>query len=166
LSLFERTLQNASAERERRASGHDLISREDLPVEVSSFGILRWYLHPTLDAPSTRALYFCELEIPQGSRSGRLFCQGGIVHFVLEGGGHTTVDGKEHSWEAEDIIAIPIREDGITFQHFNTGGTAVRMVVAWPNHDSALGAEGGVAMSILEAAPEYERQPAASSSKG
>lgn len=155
MSLFERTMRTAAGERVRRAAGKDLITRDESRDEVSSFGILRWYLHPELEAASTRALYFCELEIPEGSSSGQLFSQGGQVHFVLEGTGHTVVDGKSHAWEPEDIIAIPARENGITFQHFNRGPGAVRMVIAWPNLDSALGPEGGVAMSILEPAPEY-----------
>jgi hypothetical protein len=166
VSLFERTLQSALAERERRAAGNDLISRETLSAEVSTFGIMRWYLHPELEAPSTRALYFCELEIPEGSRSGTLFCQGGFVHFVLEGTGYTTVDGEDYAWEPEDIIAIPVRENGITFKHVNTGTGFVRMVIAWPNHDSALGAEGGVAMAVVEVAPEYRSTPAASGAAG
>lgn len=163
MSLFERTLQRAVEERARRAGAKDLITREELAAEMSPFGTLRWYLHPELEAPSTRALYFCEIEIPPGSRSGALFCQGGFVHFVLEGIGHTTVDGKAHEWEPEDVIVIPIREDGVTFQHFNTGDDFARMVIAWPNHDSAVGVEGGVAMAIREAAPEYrstQRVPA------
>jgi hypothetical protein len=167
MTLFERTLQAAVAERNRRASAKDLITRDELTAEVSPFGILRWYLHPELEAPSTRALYFCELEIPAGSRSGALFCQGGFVHFVLEGTGHTVVDGATHDWEPEDVIVIPIREDGVSFQHVNTGDEVVRMVIAWPNHDSAVGVEGGVAMAIRENSPEYaSRQTSAATRPG
>jgi hypothetical protein len=156
VSLFDGIIERARTERRRREAGRDLISRDECPVDVSSFGELRWYVHPELELPSTRALYFCELEIPPGSRTGKLFSQGGQVHFVLQGRGHTVVDGNKHEWEAEDVIAIPVREDGIAFQHFSEGDSLVRMVLAWPNLDSALGPEGGVAMDVLEPAPVLE----------
>ncbi len=155
-TLFEDVLERAAQERVRRASSSDLISRDDCPPEVSPMGIQRWYLHPALDKPSTQALYFHELEIPVGSWSGKLFCQGGIVHLVLEGSGYTEVDGVKHEWEAEDLIAIPIREYGVTYQHVNTGTEPVRMVVTWPNLDGAIGPEGGVEMKMLENAREYD----------
>lgn len=155
MSLFESTLASAVKERTRIANGEDLIGRDDTVYDLSPMGIMRWYLHPDLEKPSTRALYFHELEIPAGSRSGKLQCQGGQIHVVLEGRGHTVVDGVSHEWEARDAIAIPIQEDGVTYQHFNDGMGAARMIVSWPNFDSALGAEGGVAMEVLEACPEY-----------
>jgi hypothetical protein len=155
-TLFGDVFERAAVERERRASSTNLMTRDDCAVEISQMGIQRWYLHPRLDKPSTQALYFHELEIPAGSRSGKLFCQGGIVHLVLEGEGYTDVDGDRHPWEAEDLIAIPIREYGVTYQHVNTGSTPVRMVVAWPNLDSAIGPEGGVEMKIVENAPEFD----------
>jgi quercetin dioxygenase-like cupin family protein len=154
-TLFEQTLADAYDERIRRAGGSDLVRLEDCPVEVNPMGKMRWYLHPRLTTPSTRALYFHELEIAPGSRSGRLQCQGGLVHLVLEGSGYTEVDGMRHEWDAEDLIGIPIREHGVTYQHVNTGDQRVRMVVAWPNFDSALGPEAGVAMEVLEPAPEF-----------
>jgi hypothetical protein len=153
-SLFDSFLADASAERRRRALGKNLIRHSDCPVELNAMGKMRWYLHPRLAEPSTRALYFHELEIPGGSRSGRLHCQGGIVHLVVAGVGYTVVDGVRHDWEAEDVIAIPIREEGVTYQHFNTGTAPARLMVAWPNLDSALGPEGGVAIELQESAPE------------
>lgn len=154
-TLFEQTLADALAERERRANAHDLVRLEDCPIELNPMGKMRWYLHPRLNGPSTRALYFHELEIPAGSRSGKLHCQGGIIHLVLEGSGYTEVDGVRHDWVADDMIGIPIREHGVTYRHVNTGDRPARMVVVWPNFDSALGPEAGVAMDVLEAAPEF-----------
>jgi hypothetical protein len=151
--LLAKTVELAIAERERRAEAMDLIHREDLAPEYNALGITRWYLHPELEQPSTRALYFFELEILEGSHSGKLLHQGGIVHYVLEGNGHSIVNGVRHDWEATDGIVIPILEAGSTFQHFNDGSSRVRMLVTWPNFDSALGPEGGVALTILEPAP-------------
>jgi hypothetical protein len=155
VSLWESILARAGAERALVDAGESTVRRDELEVEMTPFGRLRWYLHHDLTLPVTRALYFCELELPPGSRSGVLRHQGGIVHFVAEGSGYTTLDGAEHAWEQRDVIALPIRPEGVTFQHVNTGTGAARLVLAWPNLDSALGPEGGVAMEVLEPASDH-----------
>ena len=105
--------------------------------------------------PVTKALYFCELEIPAGSRSGRLRHQGGMVNLVVQGSGYTRLDDVDHEWEQRDVIALPVRPDGVLFQHFNNGTGVARLVFAWPNLDSAFGPGAGVAMEVLEPAPEF-----------
>lgn len=154
-SLWDSIVRRSVAERSRVETGRNTVRRDEITPEVTPFGLLRWYLHNDLDAPVTHSLYFCELEIPVGSRSGRLRHQGGMVHLVVQGSGHTLFDGEEHEWAARDVVALPVRPDGVIFQHVNTGTGPVRMVVAWPNLDSSIGPEGGVAMEILEPAPEF-----------
>ena len=155
-TLYDLTFAESRAERDRRAQARNLIGREDCEPEFNRMGTMRWYLHPHLETPSTRALYFHELEIPQHSNSGKLYCQGGMIHFVLVGSGHTVLDGRAHEWEEGDVIAIPIRESGVTYQHFNTGVGPTRMLVCWANLDSAISPEGGVAMEVLEPCPEWQ----------
>lgn len=154
-TLWGALTRRAVDEREAVAAGRSTVDRASLEPEVTPFGVLRWYLHGDLMEPVTRSLYVCELEIPRGSRSGRLRHQGGIVHLVVEGRGYTIFDGAEHAWEKGDVIAIPTRPDGMEFQHVNDGAGPVRMVMAWPNFDSALGPEAGVAMEVLDPAPEW-----------
>lgn len=154
-SLWDNLVRRSVAGRNRVAAGSSTVRRSELEPELTPFGRLRWYLHNELREPVTHSLYFCELEIPVGSRSGRLQHQGGLVHLVVQGSGHTVFDGDEHEWAARDVIALPVRPDGVVFQHVNTGTTAARMVIAWPNLDSAIGPEGGVALEILEPAPEF-----------
>lgn len=154
-TLFDRLLANAAAERQRAEDGLRVVTREGSTEEMTPMGRLRWYLHDELTEPTTRALYFYELEIPPGSRSGKLVCQGQVIHFVLTGAGSTIVDGVAHEWESGDLIGIPPKEDGVTYQHFNTSDEAVRMVVAWPNLDSALGPEAGVQLRVVEPCPEW-----------
>lgn len=160
-TLWDSMFQTAIAERELKKLGRSVIARDHLPPEVTPFGILRWYLHPQLTEPATRALYFFEIDIPEGSRSGKLRHQGGIIHMVVRGSGYTAFEGEKHAWEMRDMIALPPRPEGVVFQHFNMGTGPVRMVVAFPNYDSALGPDLGVAMEVLEPAPEYEEQQAA-----
>lgn len=155
MTLFERTLSDAAAERGRRLAGQNLLTRDGATLETNPMGIMRWYLHPELDAPSTKSLYCHELEIPVGSKTGRLQCQGGVLHYVLDGEGYTDLDGVHHHWSAGDVIAIPIKELGVAYQHFNTGAATVRLLVVRPNFDSALGPEAGVEMTMLEDSPDF-----------
>lgn len=154
-TLWDQMVAAGREERERKANGYAVIERDKLEPELTPFGLLRWYTHPSLAGPNTRAIYFCELEIPEGSRSGRIRHQGGIVHFVVEGSGYTDLDGTIHEWERRDLIGIPPRPKGVAFQHVNTGAGRVRMVLAFPNFDSSLGAELGVALEVLSPAPEF-----------
>lgn len=153
--IWDKYILGSNEERRRVAVGRNLISRDDCPMELTPLGHLRWYLSPELAEPTVKALYRFELEIPPGSRSGRWFHQGGIVHYVLEGEGHTIIESVSHEWSAGDVIAIPVRLDGIEFQHINTCGSKVRLLVTFANLDSALGSAGGVDMRITEACPEY-----------
>jgi hypothetical protein len=164
-SLWSRTLQEAAIQRQRHLTGEHLLSRDGTTEELTSMGLMRWYLHPNLENSSTNSLYVHELEIPVGSWSGKLQCQGGVIHFVLDGVGRTTVDGISHSWAPDDVIALPIRESGIVYQHLNTGEVPVRLLVVSPNLDSALGPEGGVEMEVLEVCPEYAKRVSESESR-
>lgn len=164
-TLWESQQRRAHEERERVRTGKTVIRRADLPVESTPLGRLRWYLHGDLLEPVSRALYFFELEIPVGSRSGKLLHQGGIVNLVVEGSGETEFQGTRHSWERGDVIALPVQPKGVVFQHFNTGEGRVRLVVAYPNLDTAIGPDGGVQMTVLEPAPEYETASTESGSR-
>jgi hypothetical protein len=155
MTLFEQTLTQAAAERARRMAGQNLLTRDGATLETNPMGVMRWYLHPDLEGPSTKSLYCHELEIPEGSKTGRLQCQGGVLHYVLDGEGYTDLNGVRHDWCAGDVIAIPIKELGVAYQHVNTGSGPVRMLVVRPNFDSALGPEAGVEMTMLEDSPDF-----------
>lgn len=154
-TLWDSYIRRSREERTRKQTGQSVVSRDELEPELTPFGFLRWYMHPDLEHVVDRALYFFELEIPGASRSGKLRHQGGLVHLVVEGHGHTIFRDERYDWEALDVIAIPPDKDGVTFQHFNDGSTPSRLVVAFPNYDSPLGPELGVDMDVVEPAPEY-----------
>ena len=155
MTLWESMMLTAEGERGRKARARAVISRKELQVERTPFGQIRWYLHPALDVPMIKTLYFFELEIPPGSRSGRLRHQGGIAHLVVEGSGFTDLDGQRYDWERLDVIGLPARPGGITFQHFNSGAGPARLLVTWPNMDGSLGPDLGARIEVLEPAPEY-----------
>ena len=97
-TLWGNLLVRAGVERNRVRDGRTTVSRDEAKEEMTPFGRLRWYLHGDLEEPVTRALYFCELEIPAGSRSGKLHHQGGIVHLVVQGMGYTEYEGERQQW--------------------------------------------------------------------
>ncbi len=53
------------------------------------------------------------------AHTGKHIHQGGLVIFVLEGEGHTLIDGERYDWEAGDLILLPVKEGGVEHQHFN-----------------------------------------------
>ena len=154
-SLFQQFLEDASGERARVQTAANLLSRDETILESTELGITRWYLHRHLDRPSTTSLYFHELELPPRAHGPRIRCQGGIVHFVVAGSGYAVVDGRRHDWEALDVIGIPPKEFGVTYQLFNDSEDEARVLVVWPNLDSALGPDGGVEFEVMEPASTY-----------
>jgi hypothetical protein len=143
------------AELERKVKAECVIARDKLEPEHTPLGCVRWYMHPLLEEPVSHAMYFLELEVPAGSRSGRLRHQGSIVNLVVEGEGYTMVEGVRYDWVTEDVVAIPPKPDGVEFQHFASDGQVARIVIAWPNFDSSLGSGLGVDLAVLEPAPDF-----------
>ncbi len=130
-----------------------------MPWEINRHGKMQWYLHPSLVDRALRTVMFYRHEIPGGSRSGRQLCQGSIIFYVLKGRGYTTVDGVRHAWKAGDIINLPIREEGVIYQHFNLDPVEPALLAACePNLVDVLGVDKGCGFEELESAPEF-RQP-------
>jgi len=122
-SLFERILARRDAGRARRAQALPIVKGAETIKELTPLGLLEWYLHPDIPGQLIRSILSYVLEIPPGSRSGRLQHQGGIVHMVLQGEGWTLLDGTRHDWRERSCIALPARPNGIIYQHFNASGT-------------------------------------------
>ena len=134
----------------------NLVRAKNLRAEWTRQGKIAWYLHPLLKEYSVRNLLIFSQEIPPGSRSGKQKHPGGLCHYILEGKGHTVVDGESHEWEAGDAVVLPIRPNGITYQHFNSSPTSpVRFIAGMPNWTDALGVDLGSRWEQLEDAPEY-----------
>jgi hypothetical protein len=77
-------------------------------------------------------------------------------HF-MEGSGYTIIDGEKFSWEEGDVLQIPLRWDGVVFQHFNNDSKREAILVcAEPNFVHSLGVDRGSGFEVLETAPEYK----------
>lgn len=144
-------------QRDQRGKGTWLIKGKDRPWEHNRQGKMKWFLHPALDDACIRSLLFFEQEIEPGGKSGVQLTPGGHCMFILEGRGYTLLDGVRYDWQAEDIVQIPLRRDGVKVQHVNDDlRRKVRFVCAELNLLDTLGVDRGAALEQIENAPDYK----------
>jgi gentisate 1,2-dioxygenase len=156
---YDELIKLRDKERKRIAKSKMLIKDKELPLELNPQGLMKWYLHPANDSTAHKLVMFSVQEIPPKSRSGKQKYQGGMVIYIIQGRGYTVIDGTKYPWKAEDLVQLPIRPDGIVFQHFNasTKETA-KLICCEPNLIGAVGVDRGSGFEQLEAAPEYSKQ--------
>jgi gentisate 1,2-dioxygenase len=155
-NLLEWLYQLRDRQREHQRQGAWLIKGRDLPWENNRQGKMKWFLHPALNRTSIRSMIVFEQEIPPGGRSGAQKTPGGSVLYVLEGKGYTLLDGVRHDWQAEDLVNIPIRTEGVVVQHVNTDPRRpVRFVSADLNLVDILGVDRGAELEQVETAPTW-----------
>jgi gentisate 1,2-dioxygenase len=143
-------------QRKQLANARQVVGVDDLPLENNRQGLMRWYMHPSITDNALSTMLFFEQEIPPGSRSGRLKFQGGQVMMITEGKGYTMLDGVKHSWEAGDVVNLPLRSDGIIVQHFNADTEKpVKFVAAELNWFECTTVDRGSGFEQLESSPDY-----------
>lgn len=134
-----------------------VVKGNNLPWETNKHGKMRWYLHPEIWNTSIHSLMVYVQEIPPGSHTGKQKMQGGVVHFIIQGKGYTILDDVRHDWEGGDCVVLPVKPEGVTYQHFNADlEKPVRFIAAMPNLFDALGVDMGTGFEELEIAPEYK----------
>ena len=160
-NLWDELIALRDQQRGERSSGLQVVRRKDLPSELNSQGVMRWYMHPLIKDLALSTLAIHEQEIPPGSRSGRLRFQGGQIVFVVEGAGYTTIDSVKYPWKAKDVLNLPLKRDGIVVQHFNASKDApARILVVEPNLFAATGVDRGCGFEQLENSPDFANQSA------
>jgi gentisate 1,2-dioxygenase len=153
---YGETLRLRDQQRELRRNARWIIRGDALPAENNPQGIMRWYTHPAMKDIVIHTMLFFMQEIPPGSRSGKQLHPGNQVNYVLEGKGHTIIDGVKYAWEAGDVIQLPIRRDGVVFQHFNDDPRGkARFVGCEPNFLSTTGVDRGSGFEQLEVSPDF-----------
>lgn len=138
-----------------RSRGLRVVDGDYLPWETNPWGVMRWYMHPSLYDTCVRTHIVYEQRIPAGSRSGEVRHQGNGIVYVLEGHGRTVIDKVEHEWRAGDMIQLPARPQGIIFRHHN--GSAhddARLLGFELNSTDLLGVDRGCGLVVLDPAPE------------
>lgn len=156
---YQQLIQARDDERRRIAAAGVCVKGGELPWEVNPQGVMKWYMHPQIDSTAHKFLIFYAEEIPAGGRSGKQRCQGGVVLVIVEGAGHTIIDGQRYDWKKGDLLQLPIRPDGVIFQHFNgSEREAALLIAAEPNLVATTGVDRACGFEQLEAAPEYESE--------
>jgi hypothetical protein len=147
-------------QRAQRQSAVQVVRLSELPLEQNPLGLMRWYLHPAIMDTILSTLTIYRQELPPAGRSGRLKFQGGQIMFIVEGRGHTTLDGVRHAWEAGDVLNLPTRRDGIVVQHFNDDPEhAAAFLAVEPNLFAATSVDRGCGFELLEPSPDFKPAP-------
>jgi gentisate 1,2-dioxygenase len=155
--LLEWMYELRDKQREQRGKGAWLIKGKERPWENNRQGRMKWFMHPALDDTCIKSMLFWEQEIAPGSKTGVQMTPGGTCIFILEGRGYTLLDGERHDWQAQDIVQIPLRRNGVQVQHVNLDPRQkVRFVAAELNLLEVLGVDRGAALEQIENAPDYE----------
>jgi mannose-6-phosphate isomerase-like protein (cupin superfamily) len=157
LTKYQELIELRDKERARIASSSVCVKGKELPLEVNPQGMLKWYMHPNIDSTAHKFIMFYTQELPPASRSGKQRTQGGVVFVVVEGTGYTVIDGQRYDWKQNDVVQLPIKPDGVIFQHFNTSEKERSLLIAAePNLAATTGVDRACGFEQLEAAPEYE----------
>jgi gentisate 1,2-dioxygenase len=155
-SRYQQLIELRDEERCRIAAAGVCVKGSELPRELNPQGVFKWYMHPAINTTAHKFLVFYSQEIPAGSRSGRQQCQGGVVFVVVGGAGYTIIDGERYNWKTGDLLQLPIKPEGVTFQHFNASEQErALLIAAEPNLFAATGVDRACGFEQLEAAPEY-----------
>lgn len=157
-NFWDALLALRDEQRALRASALQVVKEQELPLELNRQGLMRWYMHPEIRDTTLTTFMMFQQDIPPGSRSGRVKFQGGQVLYILEGRGHTMLDGVRHGWKGGDVINLPLRRGGIVVQHFNDDPeTTARFIAVEPNLFACTSVDRGSGFEQLENAPEYDR---------
>jgi gentisate 1,2-dioxygenase len=126
--LLERDRRNV----QRLETGTIVAHARDIPWQQNRNARVQYLLHPMRPetAVSDTMIFIHEIQ----RHSGMHRHQGGLALFVLEGRGHTIVNGESHDWEAGDLILLPLAPGGLDHQHFNDGGSSASWLalIFWP----------------------------------
>ncbi len=126
MSEYDRTLQLAEESARRARSGRVVVHTRELQLErLESRGRTRAYIsEPQIlgSMVQTMAMFIAEIAPGQATGKHRHFNEAMI--YVLQGKGHSIIDGERYDWEEGDVISVPLYS---WHQHFNDGeGQVVR----------------------------------------
>jgi gentisate 1,2-dioxygenase len=122
----------------------------DTSVENNANGPTRWYMHPALTDRCIQSTIVFRHEIPPHSATGIQRIQGNRVLYAISGHGHTVLNGTAHTWEAGDVIAVPVLPDGVTVQHVNESDETALLIAAEPNWTGVFGVAMGSGFEQVE----------------
>lgn len=155
-NFFNELMAIRDKQRKQQENSLIVVNEEDLPLETNRQGLMQWYLHPGIDDVSINSLLIYVQHIEPGSKSGRQHHPGGKMFYIWKGVGHTVMDGVSYRWEAGELLQLPLRPDGVVYQHFNDSETeTAKLIAVEANYIDSLGADKGSKLEQLEDCPEY-----------
>lgn len=86
--------------------------------ELCPQGLIGWYLQPHDSSNACLQDWWVFIHDIRGV-SGRHRHQGGLVLFIIEGRGYSTMNGVRYDWEEGDMVIMPLLREGVEHQHFN-----------------------------------------------
>ena len=154
-NFFDELMELGEKQR-KRSKGLFVVKGSDIPIENNKHGLMQWYMHPNLTDVSLNTKLFYVQHIPPGSKSGRQHHPGGKIFYFWEGKGHTVLDGARYDWAAGELIQLPLRREGVTYQHFNDSDEATAVILAVEaNFVEALGLDKGSRYEEIENSPDF-----------
>ncbi len=158
VNMFDKLMEMRDQMRARAQQATWFIRGAELPWELNAHGKMQWYLHPCIAYSVVQTNLFYRQEIPVGSRSGLQRHGGDAVFFILRGQGYTELDGVRYNWQAEDVMTLPLRPDGVVYRHVNTGAEPVVLIGVEPNMVHAVGLDRHAGFEELQPCPEYRQR--------
>lgn len=116
-SSYEQTVRDREKWIDRQRKGKVLIRGDEQKYDETRQGHIKYYLNPYMDGLALDSWSCFIHDIRR--QSGRHRHQGGILIYVIEGEGLTDVEGEILSWQAGDLLLLPIRPHGVAHQHIN-----------------------------------------------
>jgi gentisate 1,2-dioxygenase len=157
-NLFDELMALGEKQRER-SKGMFVVKNSDIPIESNRHGLMQWYMHPNLTDVSLNTKLFYVQHIPANSRSGRQHHPGGKIFYFWQGRGHTIMDGEKYNWVAGELLQLPLRRDGVIYQHFNDSPDEEALILAVEaNFVDALGLDKGSRYQQIEDSPDFVKK--------
>ena len=154
-SPYEQLFESRETFQERQRTGKVVIRREEREFEINRQALNLWFLNPLAYKDTCLNDWLLFLNDIR-THSGRHRHQGGLAIFVLEGKGYTVVDGVRCDWEAGDLVLLPVKENGVEHQHFNSEPGKPCMWLAFIN--LPIWEWGASEMAQTELSPEWMAQ--------
>lgn len=140
-------------QRHRDLEGEILIKGSMAPFEVFRQGRLAFYLGGNRFNTPLRDRDFFRHDIR--TQSGKHTHQGGLVIFVVDGDGYTTVNGEPLNWTKYDLVLLPILPEEVEHQHFNRDPNNPAIWCAFIFHGMLR--ETGYNITQNERSPDFKR---------
>lgn len=136
-------------ERQRKALHPPaLIRRADLAADETSFGELRWYVHPAAPGfAGTAPMFLFTQRLQPGRETDLLATPGNGIMFVLQGDPSIQIDGESYDCVKGDMVLVPPRRDGVTVG-VRAGKQESRIVVALANLTGLAGLAMGADFAL------------------